>query len=211
MTAGIASEKQALQMLEYLKQDNMFGGEIPFASLARKDADFVPQGQYWRGGVWLPTAYATLKGLTSYGYHKEAQELANKLLSHIWKTYQEYEPHTIWECYAPDFCAPSTQTDNETIVRPDFCGWSALGPISIFIEYVLGFHTIDAFEKIVQWEKPNNINGKIGVKNLRFGEVVTDIVAEGAICNVQSNLPYTLVVNGKAFPIAIGNNVINLV
>lgn len=211
LTAGIANQEQARQMLEYLQKEDMFGGEVPFVSLARKDADFVPQGQYWRGGVWLPTAYATLKGLTNYGYHKEARELANKLLSHMWKTYQEYEPHTIWECYAPDFCAPGTQTDNYTIVRPDFCGWSALGPISIFIEYVLGFHTINAFENRVVWEKPSDIKGKIGIKNLRFGDVVTDIVAEGATCSVSTTLPYTLVINGKAFSIPKGNTTIALV
>ncbi len=90
LTAGIAGEEQARQMLDHLQTESLFGGKVPFVSLARNDPDFVSQGQYWRGGVWLPTAYATLKGLTSYGYHKEAQELANKLLSHMWKTYQEY-------------------------------------------------------------------------------------------------------------------------
>ena len=58
--------------------ENLFGGVVPFVSLARNDADFVPQGQYWRGGVWLPTAYATLRGLTNYGYHKEDGQNADE-------------------------------------------------------------------------------------------------------------------------------------
>ena len=76
-------------------------------------------------------------------------------------------------------------------VRRDFCGWSALGPISIYIEFVLGFHHIDAFTKTVDWEKPA-VQGKIGIENLRFGNVVTDIVAENDKCLVTSNAPYTL-------------------
>jgi hypothetical protein len=96
--------------------------------------------------------------------------------------------------------------NGKTVVRPDFCGWSALGPISIFIEYVLGFHKINAFENSVEWEKPCDISGKIGIRNLRFGNVVTDIIADGSRCTVTSNREYTLKVNGKAYEINIGEN-----
>lgn len=210
LTAGIATQERAKTMADYLNDENLFGGKVPFVSLARNDADFVPQGQYWRGGVWLPTAYATLKGLTNYGYHKEAQGLASKLLSHMHKTYAEYKPHTIWESYSPNFHAPATQTDNNTIVRPDFCGWSALGPISIYIEYVLGFHTINAFENVVEWAKPNSIKGEIGIKNLRFGNVVTDIIANENYCYVKTNEPYSLKINEILFNVSKGENSFNL-
>lgn len=60
------------------------------------------------------------------------------------------------------------------------------------------------------WEKPSDVKGKIGIKNLRFGKVVTDIVAEDNVCKVRSNLPYTLVVDGKSFLISARNNTINL-
>ena len=206
LTAGIATQERAQIMANYLNEENLFGGEVPFVSLARNDADFVPQGQYWRGGVWLPTAYATLRGLTNYGYHKEAHDLACKLLSHMQKTYMQYEPHTIWESYSPDSCSPGTQTDNKTIVRPDFCGWSALGPISIYLEYILGFHTINAFENVVEWAKPNSIQGKIGVRNLRFGNIVTDIIASEGVCYVKTSTPYTLKINGNAFNVSAGEN-----
>ena len=91
-------------------------------------------------------------------------------------------------------------------VRKDFCGWSALGPISIYIEFVLGFHSINAFKNIVEWQKPKVFKGKIGIKNLRFGKVITDIVAEGNICTVNSNLPYILKIDGKSYDIFKGNN-----
>lgn len=206
LTAEIATEEQAEKMLSCLFDENDFGGEMPLVSLSRSDADFSENGRYWRGSVWLPTAYAALKGIANYGYYKEAHILAKKLLSHMYKTYEEYEPHTIWECYSPSECKPATEVNGKTVVRPDFCGWSALGPISIFIEYVLGFHKINAFENSVEWEKPCDMSGKIGIRNLRFGNVVTDIIADGSRCTVTSNREYTLKVNGKAFEINMGEN-----
>lgn len=209
MTAEIATKEQAKELTERLFDPEYFGGaKVPFISLAKKDGDYTPTGKYWRGSAWLPSAYATLKGLAKYGYFKEAHEAACGLLKHMYATYREYDPHTIWEAYAPEAHTPATQTDGVTIVRPDFCGWSALGPISVYLEYVLGFHTVNAFENVVEWEKPKDIRGKIGVKNLRFGSVVTDIEADETTCVVSSNKPYTLKICGKAYPIEVGETVL---
>ena len=45
--------------------------------------------------------------------------------------------------------APATDKDGRTTVRPEFCGWSALGPISMLIEHVLGFR-VDATTQTVR-------------------------------------------------------------
>lgn len=210
MTAGIATEERAKAMVRLLKDPHVFGGEVPFVSLSRDDAEFSPTGKYWRGGVWAPTAYAALKGLAEYGMFDDARELALKLLSHAQKTYEEFEPHTIWETYAPEGHRPACQVNDKTISRPNFCGWSALIPISVYIEFVLGFHTIDAFENVVKWAKPTCFQGKVGIRNLRFGEVVTDIVSDEEKCFVTANAPYTLEIDGKAYPIKAGENEIKL-
>ena len=76
----------------------------------------------------------------------------------------------------------------------------------MYLEYVLGFHTVNAFEKVVEWAKPTCFKGDFGVKNLRFGAIVTDIVANGKVCKVKTNFPYTLKVNGKAFAVSVGEN-----
>ena len=210
LTAAVASEAQAQAMAKRICDDRYFGGNAPLTSLSRSDADFEELGRYWRGSVWLPTAYATLKGLAEYKHYDVAHEAAKKLLDHMLATYKGYEPHTIWECYSPTEPKPATIIRNAGIVRPDFCGWSALGPISVYIEYVLGFHTINAFTKTVEWAKPDTFEGNIGIKNLRFGDVVTDIVADKKCCKVTSNAPYTLVINGKTFEIKNGTNEISL-
>ena len=207
LTAGVASEEQADCLVKNLSNPHTFGGIVPFVSLSRSDSDYEVTGRYWRGSVWLPTAYAALKGLIRYGRYKEARTTSIKLLEHMYKTYTQYTPHTFWECYSPEECRPATCTESvDSIVRPDFCGWSALGPISIYIEFILGFHTIDAFEKTVEWEKTDIFTGKVGIRNLRFGDVITDIEAFHEKCTVRSNRPYTLKINGKAYKISEGVN-----
>lgn len=206
LTSGIATKDRALELLAKSQDERFFGGEVPLVSLARGDADFVPTGKYWRGSLWLPTAYAALKGLSQYGFHKEAHTAAHKIFKHMLTTYLHCEPHTVWECYAPDFATPATKPNGTDIVRKDFCGWSALGPISILIEYVLGFHTVNAFERVIEWEKPDCFKGKIGVKNLRLGDIITDVVADGNRCFVNSSAPYCLKINGKEYEILTGEN-----
>ena len=210
MTAEVATEDRARELIKRIGEDDTLGGDLPLLSLARNDADYKPTGKYWRGSLWLPVAYAALKGISTYGYHKEAHEAGYKIFKRMLDTYHKYEPHTIWECYAPEANTPATQTNDVTIVRPDFCGWSALGPISVYLEYVLGFHGINSFERLVEWEKPEDMGEEVGIKNLRFGDVVTDIVAEGNICRVSSNAPYMLKINGVAYAIDAGESVIRL-
>lgn len=210
LTSGIASKIQAQALVDLTSDPETFGGDVPLVSLARKDVDFSKTGKYWRGSLWLPTAYAALKGMAEYGFYEEAHTAAHKIFKHMLKTYTNYEPHTVWEAYSPKEACPARKPNDEDIVRKDFCGWSALGPISIYLEYVLGFHTVNAFEKVVEWAKPMGFKGKIGVRNLRFGEIITDIIAEGKRCFVTTNYPYCLKINGKAFMLSVGENEIEL-
>jgi glycogen debranching enzyme len=204
LLAGIAFDDRAQAMVAKILDKNTLGGNLPLISLSRSDDNFENDGRYWRGGLWLPTAYAALKGIEKYGYYDTAHNAARKILDHMLMTYVEYEPHTIWECYSPNAPAPSTVANGESIVRGDFCGWSALGPISMYIEEVIGFHTINAFERVVEWQKPNEFKKALGIKNLHFADVVTDIVAEGNVCTVKSNQSYVLKINGKTFSILEG-------
>ena len=64
--AEIADHKQAKKMLKYLKDKKYFNTPMPFPALARSDKNFYESGDYWRGGVWPPLVYMTLKGLMKY-------------------------------------------------------------------------------------------------------------------------------------------------
>lgn len=79
---------------------------------------------------------------------------------------------------------------------------------SLFIENVIGFYNIDAIKNIVEWRKRGE--GEQGLKNLRFGDTVTDIVAKNQVVQVESNKPYTLVINGKKYKIKKGEQTIKI-
>ena len=81
---------------------------------------------------------------------------------------------------------------------------------SPYIEEVLGFHTVNAFERVVEWQKPDEFKNAVGIKNLRFANVVTDILARGNACTVRSNGHFTLEINGRAFQISPGEQAITL-
>ena len=210
LISGIASKEQAMELVKWVLDPETLGGKVPLLSLSRSDADYKPDGRYWRGGLWLPTAYTSLCGLSKYNFYDVSHDAAGKILRHMYDTYKNYEPHTIWECYSPEKCEPSLEVNGIDLARKDFCGWSALGPISVYIEFFLGFHTVNAFENMVEWARPKGLCGKVGIKNLKFGNIVTDIISENGICIVKSNGEYTLKIDGASHQVHKGTTVINL-
>lgn len=208
LLAEVADSSRAGRMVRLLKDPEILGGEIPIPSVARNNKSFRKEGNYWKGSLWLPTSYMTIKAVEKYGYYDLAAELAVKTVSHMAETYRIYTPHTIWECYSPTQAAPGKNGDGKTDSREDFCGWSALGPISLLIENVLGFYDIDAQKNCVRWYPVEN--GRTGIENLRFGTVVTDIVKDGNTVTVSSNKEYSLVIREDSFSIQPGTTVLTI-
>ena len=64
--AQIADKEKAQRMLAYLKDPEYFKTTMPFPALAVKDPQYHEHGDYWRGGVWPPLVYITIKGLMNY-------------------------------------------------------------------------------------------------------------------------------------------------
>lgn len=207
MLAGAPTKAQARRMLKYLRDGQYMGGRYPWTSLSRDDKDFDSKtGEYWRGGIWLPIVYMGTKALERYGFYGLADSLASKVVYQMVHTYQNYEPHTVWETYSPSGDFPSTEYGNR--VRQDFCGWSALGPISLFIENIMGFRSVNALTNTVTWDiKPEN--GRHGIKSLRFGHIVCSLVfnPETESVEASSNEPITLIANGKRVKIHRGEGV----
>ena len=211
LVCGAADAEQAREMAAKLADPAYFGGEMPFVSLARKDGDFHPAGgRYWRGSVWAPTAYAAFRGLLRYGFFDLARSASARLLTGMLRVYREYEPHSIWECYAPTGKAPGRQIDDATVCRKDFCGWSALAPIAMFIEGVIGIHTVDAFSKKVCWAPDAGLPGKTGIRALRFGGVTADLIYERGKVEVAADGAFTLEIGGVPYPVSPGRHEIVL-
>lgn len=209
LLAGIASPEQAEKQAHYLLDPETLGGAVPAVSLSRNDPDFNGEnGMYWRGSMWLPTAYMALKAIGRYGMHDLAREFALRIIGHMSKTFEQYSPHSIWECYNPNKPEPARSCDeNNRIVRPDFCGWSALGPIALLIEDVIGIYSVDAFKNEVAWDLPEHV-GKLGICNLSFGGNRVDLLSENGLVTVRAAEPFTLILAGEKYAIPSGETVI---
>ena len=205
--AEMPTAERAGRMFRTLENDNQLGGSIPTVSLARNDPDFLANGGYWRGSVWLPTTYMTVKSAETYGETALARALARKVVERMYRTYAGFEPHTIWECYSPTEDKPAITAKTGKFVRSDFCGWSALGPISLFLEDVIGVRAANAFTRMLVCDFERNPKGRVGVENYRFGKVVCSIIATRDEIRVESNLPFTLQIDRKCHAVRPGRNV----
>ncbi len=203
LLAGVSTEAQAAALAQTLAETDCFGGTVPWASVARDDPAFRATGHYWRGGVWVPTAYVSARALADHGHADVSRTATRALLTLMARTFTEYEPATIWECYAPELPSPATAKDDVEIVRPDFCGWSALAPISMLIEHVLGFR-VDAPAGTVHWRTAGP--ERHGIRRLRCGDVSLTAIRDGDAVDVECNGPLTLVVDGVEHPLGSGRH-----
>ncbi len=206
LLAETPSPARRARLIEKLRSPEWFGGAVPTPSLARKDADFWPSGGYWRGGVWMPTTYMTLKGLDGAGETALARDIARRIVFDMYDTWKKFEPHSIWESYSPTEPKPSTYAKKAGYARDSFCGWSALGPISIFIEDVIGIKEANAFANTLTCDFELSPKGRVGVENYRFGKVKCNVIATATEISVDSNLPFTLKADGRDFKVKAGVN-----
>ena len=96
--------------------------------MSAADPDYVGWGDYWLGGVWAPTVYMVLKGLSVYNKEELARDLAEKIYINVAEVYKA--TGTFWENYAPDLISYGMPS------KKDFCGWTALIPIAVYKEYM---------------------------------------------------------------------------
>lgn len=206
MMAGIPDSVRAARMVEKIASPKFFGGKRPWNSVSRSDADFDSvTGNYWRGGIWLPMAYMGTKALERYGYYGLADSLARNVVELQARVFDNYEPRTIWETYSPVADEPSTE--HGSIVRQEFCGWSALGPVSLFIENVIGIRSADAAEGSIRWDIDAR-NGTHGLRRLRFGPYEVSLLFRDSerMVDVTANRPVTLIINGRRLDVAAGSS-----
>lgn len=172
----IASPLQVGRLADHILNPNEFWTLHPLPSLSKDDPNYNPQGIYWLGGVWAPTNYMVVKGLRKRGWSSLARDIAVRHLDAMSNVLRSSNYGSIWEAYSPDYFRPATKEhDQETLVRNDFVGWSALGPVSMLIENILGL-SFDATENKVIWEI--NSPERHGVGNLQFNGNKLSFLAE---------------------------------
>lgn len=97
---GVATPAQARAVAKVMLDPGKFDTLMPLPSLARDDPRFSPVRGYWRGPVWLDQALFGIEGLQRYGYAKQADALARKLVDNAVglagqaPVYENYDPLT---------------------------------------------------------------------------------------------------------------------
>ncbi|MGB5819950.1 MAG: trehalase family glycosidase [Saonia sp.] len=124
----LVPEDKLESFLSHLTDTNEFYRKIPLPALSASDPDYKGWGDYWLGGVWAPTSYMVLKGLTANGKHELAANLAQRTYDAIAEVFEATD--TFWENYAPDLVSYGMPS------KKDFCGWTALIPIAVYHEYM---------------------------------------------------------------------------
>ena len=209
LLAGVVPMERARRLMAHLEDAEELGGIVPFPSVSRNSRHFSPDGRYWRGGVWLPTAYMCVQALESAGFAELADRLGEAVVRHQFETWRRYEPHTIWECYSPTEPKPSTgkfpEKPGNRGARPDFCGWSALGPINMMIENVIGIRC-DGVRRRIDWRLHRQ--DRHGVRRLMFGGVTANLIRDGGRIEVETDEPFTLCVNGASHDVPHGRIVL---
>jgi len=164
LLVGCIPNDRAERMIALLEDEAEFKTPLRIPTLTQNHPGFVPDGRYWRGGVWASTNYMALNGLANYGYNALAHRIAGEHLEkvvEIWK-----RENTLFECYAPTGDGPST-TAKGNPVRRDFVGWTGLVPISLLFEFVFGIRADVPGGKIT-WEL--RLLQAHGIKNYPFGK-----------------------------------------
>lgn len=129
LMGDLVPENRMQAFLSHLTDPNEFYRLTPLPALSAADPDYIGFGDYWLGGVWAPTVYMTLRGLTKVGEDDLARLLAAKIYENVAIVFEATD--TFWENYAPDLISYGMPA------KKDFCGWTALIPIAVYREYIL--------------------------------------------------------------------------
>ncbi|MCA0132504.1 MGH1-like glycoside hydrolase domain-containing protein [Winogradskyella alexanderae] len=124
----VVPEDRLKRFLGYLNNEDEFNRKMPLPALSAADPDYLGWGDYWLGGVWAPTSYMVLRGLTAYGEDELARSIAKKTYDNVATVFEA--TGTFWENYAPDLVSYGMPA------KKDFCGWTALYPIAMYNEYI---------------------------------------------------------------------------
>jgi hypothetical protein len=89
LLAGVATPERAERCVrQHLMNPDEFWGEWVIPSISRRDPNF-PVQKYWQGRIWPPLNFLAYEGLRRYGFHAEADALAEKSAALFLKEWRE--------------------------------------------------------------------------------------------------------------------------
>jgi glycogen debranching enzyme len=144
LLSGAVPPSRVEAFADNLSDPRTFNRHHRVPSLSASDEGYDPEAEAWSGGVWPPTCYMVLRGLTNVGKDDLAFTIA---LNHHQRVVEVFEKtRTFWSSYAPEFSLPGVDA------KPDFVGWSGLSPITVLLEYVFGIRPRDPLGNRFFWD-----------------------------------------------------------
>lgn len=177
------------RIIDALCNPRYFNRPHKIPSLSADNPYYDKSGGYWQGSVWPPTNYMVLIGLSKLGMSELARSIALNHYDHILTVLDK--TGSFWENYAPEEIIPGNRA------KRDFVGWSGLGPIAIFLEYIIGLHP-DVLTNHLRWdvyltELHGIVNypfGKNGLINLECKK--RDSLFDEPVVNITANIPVSI-------------------
>lgn len=188
LLADVVPKERLARFVAHLENAAEFRRVHRVPSLSADTAGYDPDGGLWLGGVWPPTNYMVLRGLTLQGYDALASEIA---LNHYFNVIECFErTGSVWEHLAPDARAQGRG-------RRDFVGWTGITPIAVLFEYVFGLRPDAARSRLV-WQLTST--AELGVDRYPFGRagwldlhvLARSSLSDPPVIEVRSNVPFEL-------------------
>ena len=130
LLAGVVPGERLEVLMAHLHDPAEFNRPHRVPSMGASHPAYDATGGYWKGGVWPPTNYMVLRGLTESGQDALAFEIATNHLRNVTEVYAR--TGTVWENYAPESASPGG------IAKRDFVGLGGVGPVAVLLEYLFG-------------------------------------------------------------------------
>jgi hypothetical protein len=158
LLAGVVPAERLERFVGHLESESEFERPHRVPSISADHPDYHDDGGYWMGGVWPPTNYMVLRGLSRVGREKLAHEIGRNHVEMVTHTFEE--TGTLWENYAPESATPGKPA------KGDFVGWAGLPPVAVLLEYVFGLRS-DAPNGRLVWDV--RLTEEHGVRRYPFG------------------------------------------
>ena len=190
LLAGIVPEERRERFIGHLRNPAEFARPNRIPTLSADDPNYRPDGGYWLGGVWAPTNYMVLQGLSRCGEKDLCFEIARDYLENVVKVFEK--TGTVYENYAPESAEPGNPAAS------DFVGWTGLAPISILYEDVFGIRP-DAQAKQIDWTI--RLTDAFGIDNYPLGDATLSLrcekresESERPVVTIRSDKPVTVTI-----------------
>ncbi|MCC5877228.1 MAG: hypothetical protein JJU11_13485 [Candidatus Sumerlaeia bacterium] len=157
--ANLGTPLRTVEMINHLSDLSQFRRKGGLPCLAPSVKGYKPWGDGWAGGVSPAMTYMVARALDRVGDSALAHEIALAHIEQVGRVYRE--TGAFWDRYAPDFHAPARGAAK---VTP---GWTALGPVAMVVEYLLGIRLNVPAGEII-WRL--FLDEDHGIDNLRFGD-----------------------------------------